>query len=83
MGTRSTIMDTNSFRPENAATLDEYTRQLTQKREQLLGVPIGCSTESPFISYAASCNIFGTFTAISIWTCITTSPASVIVTRPS
>ena len=37
MGTRSTIMDTNSFRAEHAASLDETTRSLTSRRERLLG----------------------------------------------
>lgn len=37
MVVRSTIMDTNSFRPEHASELDEATRELTAKRERLLG----------------------------------------------
>lgn len=37
MVTRSTIMDTNSFRAEHAAALDAHTRQLTDKRSKLLG----------------------------------------------
>ncbi|AQV16041.1 aspartate aminotransferase family protein [Acinetobacter pittii] len=37
MGTRSTIMDTNSFRPEHAAELDHATRKLTDKRNKILG----------------------------------------------
>ncbi|GKW15554.1 aspartate aminotransferase family protein [Pectobacterium carotovorum subsp. carotovorum] len=37
MATRSTIMDTNSFRAEHAETLDEDTRKLTNKRAQVLG----------------------------------------------
>lgn len=37
MSTRSTIMDTNSFRAEHAATLDEVSRSLTERRERLLG----------------------------------------------
>lgn len=37
MATRSTIMDTNSFRAEHAAGLDAATRQLTDKRSKLLG----------------------------------------------
>ncbi|CAM3716916.1 5-aminovalerate aminotransferase DavT [Vibrio aerogenes CECT 7868] len=37
MATRSTIMDTNSFRAEHAAQLDEQTRQLTDKRAHVLG----------------------------------------------
>ncbi|TCM66783.1 hypothetical protein EC844_11173 [Acinetobacter calcoaceticus] len=37
MVTRSTIMDTNSFREEHAAALDADTRKLTDKRAQLLG----------------------------------------------
>lgn len=37
MGTRSTIMDTNSFRAEHAAALDEVSRSLTARRERLLG----------------------------------------------
>lgn len=37
MATRSTIMDTNSFRAGDAAGLDAATRQLTDKRSQLLG----------------------------------------------
>ncbi|OAT78265.1 4-aminobutyrate aminotransferase [Mangrovibacter phragmitis] len=37
MATRSTIMDTNSFRAEHAAALDEQTRTLTEKRARLLG----------------------------------------------
>ncbi|SHO58946.1 aspartate aminotransferase family protein [Vibrio quintilis] len=37
MATRSTIMDTNSFRAEHAAQLDEQTRQLTDKRSEVLG----------------------------------------------
>lgn len=35
MATRSTIMDTNSFRPEMAAALDPQTRRLTEEREVL------------------------------------------------
>lgn len=34
---RSTIMDTNSFRAENAAALDTETRKLTDQRQQVLG----------------------------------------------
>ncbi|KAF1020520.1 MAG: 2,2-dialkylglycine decarboxylase [Paracidovorax wautersii] len=37
MATRSTIMDTNSFRAEHADGLDADARQLTQKRGRLLG----------------------------------------------
>lgn len=37
MVTRSTIMDTNSFRAEHAAALDAETRKLTDKRSQILG----------------------------------------------
>lgn len=37
MVTRSTIMDTNSFREEHAAALDQETRQLTEKRNKVLG----------------------------------------------
>lgn len=37
MATRSTIMDTNSFRAEHADALDAETRKLTDKRSQLLG----------------------------------------------
>ncbi|GAB3046904.1 aspartate aminotransferase family protein [Acinetobacter apis] len=37
MATRSTIMDTNSFRAEDAAALDEQTRALTDKRNDVLG----------------------------------------------
>ena len=37
MVTRSTIMDTNSFRSENSADLDPETRRLTDKRSQVLG----------------------------------------------
>lgn len=37
MPTRSTIMDTNSFRAEHADALDDVTRELTAKREALLG----------------------------------------------
>jgi 4-aminobutyrate aminotransferase-like enzyme len=33
----STIMDTNSFRPENAGALDASTRRLTERRQALLG----------------------------------------------
>lgn len=36
MVTRSTIMDTNSFRAEHAGALDEQTRQLTQRRQEVL-----------------------------------------------
>ena len=36
MATRSTIMDTNSFRAENAQALDPKTLAMTEKREQLL-----------------------------------------------
>ena len=35
MATRSTIMDTNSFRPEMAAALDPETRKLTEERNVL------------------------------------------------
>lgn len=35
MATRSTIMDTNSFRPEMAAALDPETRKLTEERDVL------------------------------------------------
>lgn len=35
MATRSTIMDTNSFRPETAAALDPETRRLTEERDVL------------------------------------------------
>ncbi|EFA22725.1 aminotransferase, class III [Bifidobacterium gallicum DSM 20093 = LMG 11596] len=35
MATRSTIMDTNSFRPDMADALDEQTRKLTEEREVL------------------------------------------------
>ncbi len=34
---RSTIMDTNSFRPEHAAALDAHTRELTARRQRVLG----------------------------------------------
>ena len=37
MVVRSTIMDTNSFRAEDADALDNETRALTDKRERLLG----------------------------------------------
>lgn len=37
MATRSTIMDTNSFRAEHADALDAQTRRLTDRRGQLLG----------------------------------------------
>ncbi|CAG9294930.1 aspartate aminotransferase family protein [Celerinatantimonas diazotrophica] len=37
MATRSTIMDTNSFRAEHAAGLDRHTRELTDKRSKVLG----------------------------------------------
>ncbi|MGI4893574.1 MAG: aspartate aminotransferase family protein [Janthinobacterium lividum] len=37
MPTRSTIMDTNSFRPEDADTLDASMRELTDRRHTLLG----------------------------------------------
>ena len=37
MATRSTIMDTNSFRAEHADALDARTRSLTDRRSQLLG----------------------------------------------
>ena len=37
MSTRSTIMDTNSFRPEHAQGLDSTTRQLTERRSDVLG----------------------------------------------
>lgn len=37
MATRSTIMDTNSFRPEHSAGLDDKTRELIDKRGRLLG----------------------------------------------
>ncbi|MFX5700964.1 hypothetical protein ABTE07_19035, partial [Acinetobacter baumannii] len=37
MGTRSTIMDTNSFRPEHAAELDHATSKLNDKRHKILG----------------------------------------------
>jgi 4-aminobutyrate aminotransferase-like enzyme len=35
--TRSTIMDTNSFRPEHAEALDPTTRKLTERRSAVLG----------------------------------------------
>ena len=37
MNTRSTIMDTNSFRAEHASALDSETRKLTDRRSQNLG----------------------------------------------
>ncbi|WP_445115329.1 aspartate aminotransferase family protein [Acinetobacter sp. WZC-1] len=37
MTTRSTIMDTNSFRAEHAEALDAGTRELTDKRSRVLG----------------------------------------------
>lgn len=37
MNVRSTIMDTNSFRAEHAADLSQELRDLTHKREQVLG----------------------------------------------
>lgn len=37
MNTRSTIMDTNSFRAEHADALDTETRKLTDKRRKILG----------------------------------------------
>ncbi|KAA8998078.1 aspartate aminotransferase family protein [Affinibrenneria salicis] len=37
MATRSTIMDTNSFRAEHAQALDKDVRALTERRSQLLG----------------------------------------------
>lgn len=37
MATRSTIMDTNSFRAEHAAGLDAEVRELTDKRSRVLG----------------------------------------------
>lgn len=37
MATRSTIMDTNSFRAEHADALDSETRKLTDKRSKVLG----------------------------------------------
>ena len=37
MVTRSTIMDTNSFREEHAAALDTETRKLTDKRSKEIG----------------------------------------------
>lgn len=37
MVTRSTIMDTNSFRAEHAAALDHETKALTEKRGEVLG----------------------------------------------
>ncbi|MGO2658571.1 aspartate aminotransferase family protein [Mycetocola reblochoni] len=37
MPTRSTIMDTNSYRPEEAGELDAGTRELIERRERVLG----------------------------------------------
>ncbi|WP_249979271.1 aspartate aminotransferase family protein [Vreelandella olivaria] len=37
MATRSTIMDTNSFRSEFSQALDDDTRRMTNKREEVLG----------------------------------------------
>jgi len=37
MATRSTIMDTNSFRADDAAALDPATRDLTERRDDVLG----------------------------------------------
>jgi 4-aminobutyrate aminotransferase-like enzyme len=37
MKTRSTIMDTNSFRSSDSKTLDPQTRELTQRRDRVLG----------------------------------------------
>lgn len=37
MATRSTIMDTNSFRADDAAGLDPRTRELTDRRDEVLG----------------------------------------------
>ena len=37
LATRSTIMDTNSFRAEDAAALDAQAKALTQRRGRLLG----------------------------------------------
>jgi 4-aminobutyrate aminotransferase-like enzyme len=37
MATRSTIMDTNSFRADDAAGLDPRTRELTDRRDDVLG----------------------------------------------
>jgi 4-aminobutyrate aminotransferase-like enzyme len=37
MKTRSTIMDTNSFRPDDASALTPQTRALTERRERVLG----------------------------------------------
>ena len=49
MATRSTIMDTNSFRPEMAAALDSETRRLTEERD-VLGPAYRLFYRTPLIS---------------------------------
>ena len=80
MATRSTIMDTNSFRPEMAAALDPETRKLTEERD-VLGPAYRLFYRNPVHLVKAVARIFGMPTARNTWTCTTMSHPSATVTR--
>lgn len=79
MGTRSTIMDTNSFRPEHAAELDHATRKLTDKRNKILGESYRLFYRNPVHLVKGQGNIYGMQQVINIWMFTTMLPALVIV----
>ena len=79
MGTRSTIMDTNSFRPEHAAELDHATRKLTDKRNKILGESYRLFYRNPVHLVKDRGNIYGMQQVINIWMFTTMLPALVIV----
>lgn len=66
MVTRSTIMDTNSFRAEHAAALDAETRKLTDKRSQVLGESYRLFYRNPVHLVKGKGSIFGMLRAINI-----------------
>lgn len=82
MATRSTIMDTNSFRAEHADALDSETRKLTDKRSKVLGESYRLFYRKPVHLVRVKGNICGMRRAINISTSTTMWRASGTVIRP-
>ncbi len=83
MTVRSTIMDTNSFRAENAEALAPAIRQLTDKRSKVLGESYRLFYRNPVHLVRGQGQYLWDRRANSTWICITTSPASATVIRRS
>ncbi len=79
MGTRSTIMDTNSFRPEHAAELDHATRKLTDKRNKILGESYRLFYRNPVHLVKGQGQYLWDAAGHHIWMFTTMLPALVIV----